>query len=188
MSSNNRKTRADSKARNKKRLHKNAVAKTLEEQQDLAELLNDIGLMLSTAHGYTETLGAVLKVYQPLMTPEENTACTSPWGVLVTDLTSMMKEYTVLNASFKAYKPPVKEEGFLALSTDTIQGLNLYHTADNITSNYGMVIAPLLLDSYSQVSYIVNKYGEDKMSEVGDVLKQNYENSKVGVEQLKESK
>lgn len=189
MSNTRLRNKADSKARNKKRLRKQAINKVLTEQQDLAEIIDDLGGMLATAHGYTETLGAVLQVYQPVMTPEENTACSKPWAVLVKDLIGLATVHTKLKSDFAEYKPKMDgDDEFVSLSTDTLQGLNLYHQAEEISNLYAMGIAPLLLDCYSQLQYIVEKYGDDKMDEVNAYLKQNFSDSSVAVTNKAENK
>lgn len=187
MSSNTSKSKRDSRERNKKRLHKNAIETLRRDELELAELLVDIGRMLSAAQGYSETLGAVLRVYIPEMTQEENQACTSPWSVMVTDLKNLMLQYDELVVAVNSAKGASLNPEDFEDAQDTILGLGYFNRADNIMSEYNMAITPLLLDTYSQVGYIVDKYGADKMSGVDGYLKGQYDHAKAEVKLTKEN-
>lgn len=181
MSNTRLRRKADSKARNKKRLRNNAIKNAMAEQQDLAEIIDDVGGMLATAHNYTEILGAAIQVYQPHMTEEENTACTVPWRTLVNDLVKLATSHNALKTEFGAYKPVIGADDFTSMSTDTLQGLNLYNQTEEITNLYSMGIAPLLLDCYSQVQYVADKYGKDKMDTVNEHLQKSFDDAKVAL-------
>lgn len=167
------KSKKDSKQRNKIRLIKQAVTQAARDEQEVKITVQEVGDLLRLCSSQTVNIGISLKPYLPIITKEENIACTKPWGVLVNDLKPLVAAYDKVLLEAQQYRQSVvlPKSGKSNTNFDgdsTLSGFGLFGECNRILDEANMVIVPLILDCQSQIDFLIKKYGAGELDKIDD--------------------